>query len=169
MAALVFSLIPFVPECLVLVALGFRIVAYSYKAKHWQAPSECRPTLAAKAIRTLPKRQARAGSDLHGAAFSSRSEKYFELWASPNDIRTHRMVVGTTGSGKTEELMGAVFNSVMLNSGTTYTDAKAHVNTDYSNAQGCPLFGRDEEFFHLNLIKGGRDLIDAQDNKLSNT
>lgn len=169
-AALAFSLIPFVPECLVLVAVGFRIFAYSYKAKRWHAPFRVPAYLGRKGYRDASEGGKPGEGQIYmGAAQSSRSAKFYEVWASPNDTRTHRMVVGTTGSGKTEELMGAVFNSVMLNSGSTFTDAKAHVKTDYSMYRICRLFGRDEEFFHLNLIKGGKDIFGAPKNKISNT
>ncbi len=167
--ALFASPFPFVPELLVLVSLGFLLFGYNYRMKKWDAPFRVPAYLGRRGYKDRSTGSAGAGQIYMGTAFSSRTEKLTELWATPADIRAHRMVVGTTGSGKTEELMGTVFNSVMLNSGTLYTDAKAHVNTDYSMYRICRLFGRDEEMLHLNLIKGGKDLFGTSENKISNT
>ncbi|WP_240533908.1 FtsK/SpoIIIE domain-containing protein [Aeromonas veronii] len=47
-----------------------------------------------------------------------------QIYAGDSDLRTHMLVLGTTGSGKTEFLLGLVFNALVQNTGFIYVDGK---------------------------------------------
>lgn len=46
------------------------------------------------------------------------------VYASNSDDRTHQIVLGTTGSGKTEYMLGNCANQYVQNSGYIFVDAK---------------------------------------------
>ena len=48
-----------------------------------------------------------------------------ELWISRDDILTHMLILGTTGSGKTETLVSLAFNYLAVGGGLLYVDPKA--------------------------------------------
>lgn len=47
-----------------------------------------------------------------------------ELWFTNDDMRTHVLIFGATGSGKTEMLLGLAFNSLVQSSGFIFVDGK---------------------------------------------
>ncbi len=47
-----------------------------------------------------------------------------ELWFSNDDMRTHILIFGSTGSGKTEALVSIAYNSLVQGSGFIYIDGK---------------------------------------------
>ena len=47
-----------------------------------------------------------------------------ELWFSNEDMRTHVLIFGSTGSGKTEALVGMAYNALLQASGFIYIDGK---------------------------------------------
>ena len=49
------------------------------------------------------------------------------VYMGNSDLRTHMLVLGTTGSGKTEFLLGLCANAITQNSGFIYVDGKGDV------------------------------------------
>ena len=47
-----------------------------------------------------------------------------ELWFTNEDMRTHALIFGSTGSGKTEALISLAFNALIQSSGFIYVDGK---------------------------------------------
>src|SRR3990167_6088670 len=47
-----------------------------------------------------------------------------ELWFSNEDMRTHVLIFGSTGSGKTQALISIAYNALMQASGFIYVDGK---------------------------------------------
>src|SRR3990167_4636895 len=47
-----------------------------------------------------------------------------ELWFSNVDMRTHVLIFGSTGSGKTQALLGITYNALLQASGFIYVDGK---------------------------------------------
>jgi intracellular multiplication protein IcmO len=92
-----------------------------------------------------------------------------ELWFSNDDMRTHVLIFGSTGSGKTEALVSLAFNSLCQGSGFIYIDGKGD-NVLYSKIFSMVRYmGRDDDLLLINFMTGARDIIGAQKTRLSNT
>jgi intracellular multiplication protein IcmO len=92
-----------------------------------------------------------------------------ELWFTNSDMRTHVLIFGSTGSGKTEALVSMAFNSLLHGSGFIYVDGKG------DNALYAKVFsmvrkmGREDDLLTINFMTGARDVVGPQPNRLSNT
>lgn len=84
--------------------------------------------------------------------------KKYELWLSFNHLLTHQMLLGATGSGKTEALVSKVANYLSVGSGIMYSDAKAAPKLGWQIFTLARYFGRDDDFRALNYIKGNTSL-----------
>lgn len=92
-----------------------------------------------------------------------------ELWLNNSDMRTHMLIFGSTGSGKTEALVSLVYNSLVQASGFIYIDGKGD-NALYSKIFSMVRsMGRDDDLLLINFMTGARDIIGAQKTRLSNT
>lgn len=80
-----------------------------------------------------------------------------EIWFTNNDIRTHFLYLGTTGSGKTEGLKSLVTNALTWGSGFVYVDGKADTDLWSSLSSLCRRFGRDDDLLVLNYMTGNSD------------
>jgi len=92
-----------------------------------------------------------------------------ELWFNNDDMRTHVLIFGSTGSGKTEALASLAFNALVQGSGFIYIDGKGD-NTlfakIFSMSRGV---GREDDILLINFMTGARDIIGPQERRLSNT
>lgn len=91
------------------------------------------------------------------------------VYATNSDMRTHLLVLGTTGSGKTEFLLGMVANQLIQNSGLIFVDAKGDPALQRDMSRLARRFGRDDDILTINFITSGRDLVKAQADKITNT
>lgn len=92
-----------------------------------------------------------------------------ELWFTNDDMRTHMLIFGSTGSGKTEALVSIAFNSLAQGSGFIYIDGKGD-NSLYAKVFGMVRrMGRDDDLLLINFMTGARDIIGPQKTRLSNT
>ncbi|WP_321959326.1 hypothetical protein [Burkholderia cenocepacia] len=80
-----------------------------------------------------------------------------ELWLTNSDARTHMFDVGTTGSGKSETLMGTFHNAICWGSGACYGDGKADSNLAFCLWSLSRRHGREDDFLALNYLTGGMD------------
>ena len=96
-------------------------------------------------------------------------QKKLPAYSSNSDDRTHMVVLGTTGSGKTEFLLGLVVNQLVQNAGFIYCDAKGDPSLQRHIYRLVRRFGRDDDLLTINFITSGRDLIKAQRDKITNT
>lgn len=100
------------------------------------------------------------GNDLHSKE---------ELWFGNEDMRTHALIFGSTGSGKTEALISIAHNTLLQGSGFIYVDGKG------DNALFAKIFGlvrsvgREDDLLLINFMTGARDIIGPQKTRLSNT
>ncbi|WP_233177042.1 type IV secretory system conjugative DNA transfer family protein [Ralstonia sp. ASV6] len=92
-----------------------------------------------------------------------------EIWSGDSDLRTHMLVLGTTGSGKTELLLGLVFNALVQNSGFIYTDGKGDVSLWNNVFRLARYLGRECDLLLVNFLTSGRDFIDKQFDRTTNT
>lgn len=92
-----------------------------------------------------------------------------ELWFNNDDMRTHMLIFGSTGSGKTEALVSFAFNALMQGSGFIYVDGKGDNSLYAKIFSMCRSMGREDDVLLINFMTGARDIIGAQETKLSNT
>ncbi len=95
-----------------------------------------------------------------------------ELYLSDEDVRTHFLVLGGTGAGKTVAMISlALGNALIWGSGCTYVDGKGDASlwtTCFAMARAC---GREDDLYVLNYLTGSTDVDpDAPGgDRLSNT
>lgn len=92
-----------------------------------------------------------------------------EVWLTNRDAGVHMLVLGTTGSGKTEMLLGLCQNALNQGSGFMFVDGKAQDKIAFKIQDLCRARGRDDDVLILNFMTGARDIIGAQPNKITNT
>ena len=81
-----------------------------------------------------------------------------ELYESDADARTHKLVLGGTGSGKTEAMLGFCANALLWGSGFTYVDGKGDAalwTKVLAMARAC---GREDDVYVLNYLTGATDI-----------
>lgn len=101
--------------------------------------------------------------------FGNEKPNMDEIWFTNDDMRTHVLIFGSTGSGKTEALVSIAFNSLAQGSGFIYVDGKGD-NSLYAKVFGMVRkMGREDDLLLINFMTGARDVIGAQKSRLSNT
>lgn len=92
-----------------------------------------------------------------------------ELWFNNSDMRTHILIFGTTGAGKTETLLSLGYNALVQGSGLIYVDGKGE-NVLYTKVFAMArTMGREDDVLCINYMTGARDVFGPQEKKLSNT
>lgn len=86
-----------------------------------------------------------------------RAEHLKELWVTDSDARTHMLLMGTTGSGKTVTLLSLCFNALAWGSGFFYSDGKADSSLHAAVWSLCRRVGREDDYLVLNFMTGGAD------------
>lgn len=86
-----------------------------------------------------------------------RAEHLKELWVTNSDARTHMLLMGTTGSGKTVTLLSICFNALAWGSGFFYSDGKADSSLHAAVWSLCRRVGREDDYLVLNFMTGGAD------------
>ncbi|MES2998454.1 MAG: TraM recognition domain-containing protein [Pseudomonadota bacterium] len=92
-----------------------------------------------------------------------------ELWFSNDDMRTHCLIFGSTGSGKTEALISLAFNSLVQGSGFIYVDGKGDNSLFAKIFSMARSMGREDDILVVNFMTGARDIVGPQEKRLSNT
>lgn len=101
--------------------------------------------------------------------FGNRKSDNDELWFNNDDMRTHVLIFGSTGSGKTEALVSLSFNALVQGSGFLYVDGKGDNSLFAKVFSMCRIMGREDDLLLINFMTGARDVIGAQEKRLSNT
>lgn len=103
------------------------------------------------------------------AFFGNEKLTQNEIWFSNDDMRTHVLIFGSTGSGKTVSLVSIAFNSLVQGSGFIYIDGKGD-NALYAQIFGMVRrMGREDDLLLINFMTAARDIIGPQKTRLSNT
>lgn len=92
-----------------------------------------------------------------------------EVWLTNSDMRQHFLVLGTTGAGKTEALLGFASNAVTWGSGFLFCDGKADVSLFAKIYALARRFGREDDLLVLNFMTGNQDIGGSDGKLLSNT
>jgi intracellular multiplication protein IcmO len=101
--------------------------------------------------------------------FGNRKVTNEELWFNNDDMRTHVLIFGSTGSGKTEALVSLSFNALIQGSGFLYVDGKGDNSLFAKVFSMCRFMGREDDLLLINFMTGARDVVGAQEKRLSNT
>jgi len=92
-----------------------------------------------------------------------------ELWFSNEDMRTHVLIFGSTGSGKTELLLSLAFNALLQASGFIFVDGKGDNSLFAKVFSMVRYMGREDDLLLINFMTGARDIVGPQKKRLSNT
>lgn len=90
------------------------------------------------------------------------------IYAANGDIRTHMLVLGTTGSGKTEFMQGICANALVQNSGFIMCDGKGDPKLQMEIFRMCRQLGREDDLLVINFMSSGRDFFQKQGDKVTN-
>lgn len=103
------------------------------------------------------------------AYFGNDRKSGEELWFANEDMRTHALIFGSTGSGKTEALVSLAYNALVQGSGFIYVDGKGD-NSLYAKVFSLVRsMGREDDLLLINFMTGARDIVGPQEKRLSNT
>lgn len=153
-------LVPFLTLPLLICAF-IHVVAYRINRPQlpFRYPS---PTLqknlkgTGKHAKSKAKKVREAGILLLGHVDSdSEYERAKEIWLSDDDLRKHMLIIGSTGSGKSETLKGIFFNSLCWSSGYFIADGKADNKLPTDAFTHARSFGRDDSLLFLNFLLAG--------------
>ncbi len=101
--------------------------------------------------------------------FGNERKTQKELWFNNSDMRTHVLIFGSTGAGKTETLLSLAYNALVQGSGLIYVDGKGE-NVLYTKVFAMArTMGREDDVLCINYMTGARDVFGPQEKKLSNT
>ena len=78
-----------------------------------------------------------------------------QVWTGTEDILRHMLLLGVTGAGKTEALLGLVANTLGVGGGCIYADAKATFKLLWQITALASLTGRIDDLLAINYITGG--------------
>jgi len=92
-----------------------------------------------------------------------------ELWFANEDMRTHALIFGSTGSGKTVALTSIAFNALTQGSGFIYVDGKGDNSLYATVFSMVRSMGREDDLLLINFMTGARDIVGPQERRLSNT
>lgn len=92
-----------------------------------------------------------------------------ELWFNNDDMRTHVLMFGSTGSGKTEALVSLAYNALLQGSGLIYVDGKGDNSLYAKLFSMCRSMGREDDLLLINFMTGARDIVGPQKVRISNT
>lgn len=102
--------------------------------------------------------------------FGNTRDTKQEVWFRGKDFLTHLLVIGATGSGKTETLISISSSTAFcMGGGTIYVDAKAAPDLIFKFATLARLFGREDDLRIVNYITGGKAVVERDWARLSNT
>lgn len=101
--------------------------------------------------------------------YGNEKETFNELWFNNEDMRTHTLIFGSTGSGKTETLISLAYNALVFGSGFIYVDGKGDNALFAKIFSMCRALGREDDLLLINFMTGARDIVGPQEKRISNT
>ena len=103
------------------------------------------------------------------AFFGIEISSKLEVWAAKTDIGTHVLLIGTTGSGKTEALLGIVYNALINLSGFAFIDGKGDPKLFENVFRLLKTLNRQIDLLQLSFLTGGANFSERQETKITNT
>lgn len=92
-----------------------------------------------------------------------------ELWFTDSDVRTHCLIFGTTGAGKTESLLSICVNTLNQSSGFIYIDGKGDSGLWAKIFSLIAARGRLDDLYLINYMTASVNLDRKTTEKISNT
>jgi intracellular multiplication protein IcmO len=89
-------------------------------------------------------------------ASTSPFENFKEIWLSDDDLRKHMLILGSTGSGKSEALKAIFYNALNWSSGFFIADGKADNKLPTDVYTMVRSNGRDQDMLILNFLLAGK-------------
>lgn len=86
------------------------------------------------------------------ALYLGAAEDGHELWLTPEQVKTHIFVSGSTGSGKSELLVSLAANAMAWGSGVTIVDGKADISLFAKIHAIATAMGREDDLYLLNFM-----------------
>lgn len=118
-----------------------------------------------------PKPQHKGWNKARGMIFVGNSidDDGEELWQSRADELAHGLVLGTTGAGKTVQLVGQTGNYIAIGGGSVYIDAKASPSLFWEIGAIAFRCGREDDLQVINYMTGNRTSTALSPVRTSNT
>ncbi len=92
------------------------------------------------------------------------------VWINNDDARTHMLVFGSTGSGKTRFLLSLFYQALLLGSGVMYVDGKGDTTVFGLVFSLVRRLGREDDLLLINYLTGSKNPNAEKDgSRLSNT
>ena len=92
-----------------------------------------------------------------------------ELWFSDSDVRTHMLLFGTTGAGKSEALLSLCFMTMLTCSGLIYVDGKGTFELYFKTYATCRALGQEDDLLLMSFLTGDEDIRKSTTYRISNT
>ncbi len=163
-AASIFIL-PAANDILVIIAvILFMICTFSKKTLPFRLPKRC--GLLDHGDLTPNKKPKQAGGIVF---FGNESATNLELWFTNEDMRTHVLIFGSTGSGKTVTLVSLAYSALLQGSGFIYVDGKGDNSLFANTFSMARSMGREDDVLLVNFMTGARDIVGPQKTRISNT
>jgi TraM recognition site of TraD and TraG len=99
----------------------------------------------------------------------SAADAFKEVWFADDDMRKHLLVLGSTGSGKSELLKGIFFCALCWGSGFFVADGKADNKLPLDNYNMARFFGRDDDLLTLNFLLAGKSPAQVRNSRKRRT
>jgi len=84
------------------------------------------------------------------------------LFFSDSDFRTHVLVMGSTGSGKTRFLLALLYQALLIGSGAIYVDGKADNSVFWWVYSICRRLNRADDLLIINYLTGGETILSGE-------
>lgn len=110
----------------------------------------------------------KAYSKPEGIMFVGNADNGREIWLRADDMKTHMLVFGTTGSGKTVTLQAISYNTYCLDTGLVYIDPKGSPNLVHELFTLARRVAREDDFLVLDFMTGGKK-SETSPMRISNT
>lgn len=157
---------PFVAD---LVFLASALICAFVITRKFTLPFKLPETSGLKDFNDSPPGSNKPGQAAGISFFGNERATGEELWFTNSDMRTHALIFGSTGSGKTEALVSLAFNSLVHGSGFIYVDGKGDNSLFAKIFSMVRKMGREDDLLVINFMTGARDVVGPQTNKISST
>ncbi|MCF6768441.1 TraM recognition domain-containing protein [Thiotrichales bacterium 19S11-10] len=166
------TILAFVPIASIFSDILFFLIILIFWYAYWDMP--VLPFKLPLGTRFKDKHNPKPGSSEPGEAsglyfFGNEFNTDHQLWFNNSDMRTHCLIFGSTGSGKTEALISISYNALAQGSGFIYVDGKGD-NSLYAKVFSMTRsLGREDDLLVVNYMTGASDIIGPQKKAISNT
>jgi intracellular multiplication protein IcmO len=155
---------PALNELWVLIG-GMVFMITSKRAKPWALEQPKRN------IKTFTGKEKVVGSGIFPVGYDLAGGKRRHLWLSDDAVRTHFLILGSTGSGKTRYLISLTYLALLVGSGALYVDGKADIESFWLLFDLMRRLRREKDLLLMSFLTGGRESVHLRNmrRRLSNT